>query len=202
MKKLDASLVKEHYFTENFGYNSMVDDLDSIGKQLYTDIKHSGIDTVSFVTHSMGALVVRSMLQYSQKDDHFPLIFRIVMISPPNGGAEIADFFATLKILEKILGPNVEHMRTDSNSYANKLPIPYKSEVGIIIGMRGKKNGYNPFIQGDNDGYLTPQRTRLGIEKDIAVLKSDHTTLTLNRIVCKLVVEFMKSGKFISKDAN
>lgn len=200
MRKINKNLLKELYDTENYEYNSMSVDLDSIGKHLYVTIKNAKVDTVSFVTHSMGALVVRSMLQYSLKDSNFPIIFRIVMLAPPNNGAEIADFYVTFKMLDKIMGPNVQHMVTDSSSYAKKLPIPYKSEVGIIIGIRGKKHGFNPFIDGDNDGYLTPEQTKLGIEKDVAILKSDHTTLTLNNFACILVIEFIETGMFQSKN--
>lgn len=200
MRKIDKCLIKEHFVIENYGYKSMSEDLDSIGKQLYIKIIGSGVDTVSFVTHSMGALVVRSMLQYSLKDKNFPVIFRIVMIAPPNSGAEIADFYSSFEILKKLLGPNVRYMKTDSGSYANKLPKPYHSEVGIIVGIRGKKHGYNPFIRGDNDGLLTPQRTTLGIEKDIAFIKNEHAALTRKSVVSKLTVEFLKYGTFITKD--
>jgi hypothetical protein len=199
MRKIEKHLNKEYYRTENFGYKSMSDDLDTIGKQLYLNIKNSGLDTVSFVTHSMGGLVTRSMLQYSMKDKDFPVIYRIVMIATPNNGAEIADFYASFMFLKKVLGPNVECMRTDSDSYVHHLPKPYKSEVGIIAGIRGKKHGYNPFIEGDNDGLLTPGRTKLGIEKDIIILKDEHTLMTQKKVVCKLVIEFLKTGKFISK---
>lgn len=199
MKKLEKSVKAAHYLTENFAYKSLTIDLDSIGKQLYLNIKKSGIDTVSFVTHSMGGLVVRSMLQYAFNDKQFPVIYRIVMIAPPNGGAEIADFFSSKKGMKKLLGPNVELMRTDSNSYAHKLPKPTHSEVGIIIGIRGKSTGYNPFIPNDNDGLLTPKSARLGNEKDLVYLNEDHNILTQKNIVCKLVVEFLQTGFFISK---
>ena len=199
MKKIVRSIKNENFITENYGYRSMTEDLDTIGEQLYYRIKMSKIDTVSFVTHSMGALAVRSMLQYSIKDKDFPVIFRIVMIAPPNGGAEIADFYASIEILKKILGPNLQHMNTDSDSYAKKLPIPHNIEIGIIAGIRGEKHGYNLFIKGDNDGVLTPERTKLGNEKDFVIVKGEHNLLTQKKYVCKLVVEFLKFGSFISK---
>ena len=90
-------------------------------------------------------------------------------------------------------------MKTDSTSYANRLPVPSCSEVGIIIGIRGKEHGYNPFIKGDNDGFLIPARTKLDIVKDVAIIKSEHSILTHKSIVCKFVVEFLQSGSFISK---
>lgn len=198
MSKIDKSLKAEHFITENFAYKSISVDLDSIGMELYLNIKKSGFDTVSFVTHSMGGLVVRSMLQYAQKDSKFPVIHRIVMIAPPNKGAEIADFFTKKTGMKRLLGPNVEHMRTDSNSYAYKLPIPINSELGIIIGYTGKSYGYNPFINSDNDGLLTPKSAKLGVEKDVVFIKAEHNLLTQNYRVIKYTIDFLKFGKFAS----
>ena len=200
MEKINKTIKKEHFFTENYAYTSIVEDLDSLGLDLYQDIIKADVDTVSFVTHSMGALVFRSMLKYIVTDKKFPVIYRIVMIAPPNSGAEIADFFKSDKFTKMVLGPNVEHMRTDSSSYANELPVPYNMEIGIIIGIRGKDKGYNPFIQGDNDGLLTPERTFLGNEKDVVVLHLDHAAVTQKKSVLHLVVEFLKYGEFVSKD--
>jgi triacylglycerol lipase len=199
MKKIDRNLKKENFRTFNYGYKSRRIDLDSLGEELYHTVRETGTDTVSFVTHSMGALVVRSMLQYSQNDKAFPVIDKMVMIAPPNRGAEIADYYSSVRMLHKFLGPNIHHMTTDSGSYAGKLPKPCNPEVGIIIGLRGRKHGYNPFIQGDNDGRLTPERTRLGIEKDLVVIKSGHHALARKKAVCILVSEFLRSGQFLSK---
>jgi triacylglycerol lipase len=193
MNKLEKRLRKANFTTENFGYSSMIDHLDSLGIYLYRRVKTSGIDTVSFVTHSMGGLIVRSMLQYANQDANFPKIFRIVMLAPPNTGAEIANFWSA-KSLRWLTGPNVRLMRTDSNSYARRLPLPINTELAIIAGQRGHKIGYNPFIKGDNDGLLTPARTRLGIEKIALTLKIDHTFIVVQNKVCRLVVEFMRTG--------
>jgi triacylglycerol lipase len=193
--KIATFLTDSGFATVNFKYRSMRDDLDSIGRHLYGDIKAARIDTVLFVTHSMGALVVRSILNYSTKDSLFPAIPRIVMIAPPNHGAEIADFFSS-PLLKTLLGPNVQHMRTDSGSYANRLPLPLHSEVGVIIGQRTDSGGYNPFIKGANDGFLAVDRAKLGIEKDIAIVKGEHSMLLFSTEVRTLVLRFLKQGTF------
>jgi len=198
MNKIENSIKNEKYQTVNYGYKSFKD-LDTIGKQLYLRIKESHIDTVSFVTHSMGALLVRSMLQYSANDKYFPKIFRIIMIAPPNKGTEIADFYSTFGLINYFFGPNVQYMKTDSDSYANRLPKPYDSEIGIIAGIRGKKHGYNLFMEGDNDGGIKPEKTKIGIEKDYITVIGQHNFLLRKKYVSKLVIEFLKYGSFVSK---
>ena len=198
MTKIEKSIKNEQYQTLNYGYKSF-NDLDTIGKQLYLRIKESHVDTISFVTHSMGALLVRSMLQYSAKDKYFPKIFRIIMIAPPNKGTEIADFYSSFGIVNYFFGPNVQYMKTDSDSYANRLPKPYDSEIGIIAGIRGKKHGYNLFLNGDNDGGIKPERTKIGIEKDYITVIGQHNFLLGKKYVSKLVIEFLKNGSFLTK---
>jgi triacylglycerol lipase len=197
MNKITRTVHCAHFNTENYGYKSMSEDLDSLGKELYLYIRNDNYDTISFVTHSMGALVVRSMFNYTQRDHDFPIIYRIVMIAPPNNGAELADIGTSLKMLRFLMGPNVDKLKTGSSSYANHLPVPTHSEIGIIFGYHGNGHGFNPLIKGDNDGLLTPQCTSLGNEKDIAAVKVNHAMIHHNKKVCKMVVAFLKNGRFL-----
>ena len=199
MHKINKSLKKENYTTENYRYKSMYVGLDSLGVQLYNTIKASKFDTISFVTHSMGALVLRSMLQHSDSDTSFPVIHRVVMITPPNKGAEVANYLATKPKLRKILGTNMKRMATNFNSYANQLPKPTHSEVGIMIGVRRNKNGYNPFIKGDNDGILSIEKAKLDMGEDLIFIKNDHLFITQEKWVSQLIVNFLNTGTFISK---
>lgn len=199
MNKIDRAVIASGFITENYAYPGFTEDLDSIGKQLYEYIKAENFDSVSFVTHSMGGLVVRTMLKYSGEDPEFPMIYRIVMITPPNQGADIADFFKTKGRIRKILGPNVAKMETDSCSFANCLPTPLNIEVGIMIGIRGKKKGYNRLIEGDNDGLLKPERAYLGNEKDVIIMKHNHFEMTQKKKAIKQVVVFLKKGVFNKK---
>lgn len=194
MEKINQGLIKVGYLTENYSYPSFNEDLDSVGIDIFRKIRQENFDSVSFVTHSMGALVVRSMYQYLDSTEHFPFIFRIVMLAPPNKGTEIANSFCdpTLKLF---LGPNVEHMISDSNSYANKLPIP-DCEIGIIAGMIGNKLWYNPFLQEDNDGLVPYSSTLLGNEKGVVKVNSTHILMTQKNQVVSLINLFLKTGSF------
>ena len=194
MEKIRKGLSNAGYETENFTYPSFSEELDSVGFDLFQKVKIENYDTVSFVTHSMGALVVRSMYQYSSKSDHFPSIFRIVMLAPPNKGTELADIYSG-SITRFFLGPNVEHMKTDSSSYANKLPIP-TCEIGIIAGVKGKKPWFNPFLKEDNDVNVSYSLTKIGNEKEIIKIKATHGLMTQKKDVIRLTVNFINKGTF------
>ena len=195
MDKIYKGLKHEGYNTENYTYPSFKECIDSIGHDLSLKVKQDNYDTVSFVTHSMGALVVRSMYKYINPTMHFPFIYRFISLAPPNKGTEVADFFSNSS-LRSILGPNVILMRTDSNSYAFKLPIP-TCEVGLIVGVKGKKPWFNPFMPDDNDGTVTMKSAILGNEKEIITVKSMHILMPLKKKVITLVLRFMKTGTFI-----
>jgi hypothetical protein len=202
MNDIYRDVKKAGFVAENYAYPGLYMELDTIGKRLYQDVLNDGIDSVSFVTHSMGGLVVRAMLKYSGTDQNFPKIYRIVMIAPPNRGADIADFFKEAKKVKVLLGPNVEKMETDSTSYANQLPIPFNTEIGIIVGVRRKDRGYNHLIPGNDDGLLTPERVYLGNEKDVAIVNYDHLGVIKRKKSRRLVIEFLQTGVFLSKPVN
>ena len=194
MEKIYKGLKHEGYDAENYTYPSFKESIDSIGHDLYVKVKQENYDTVSFVTHSMGGLVVRSMYQYLDTTSHFPFIFRFVMLAPPNKGTEMADFFSK-SYISSYLGPNVVLMKTDSNSYTFKLPVP-TCEVGLIVGIKGKKPWFNPFMKDDNDGTVTMKEAILGNEKEITTVKSMHILRPLKKKVVMLVNRFIKTGSF------
>jgi hypothetical protein len=200
LNKITRNIKKSGFEATNYGYKSVTDDLEKIGRDLYLDIQHKSYDTISFVTHSMGGIVVRSMLKNINDKEHFPTVYRIVMMAPPNKGAEIADIYTSRKGFDPIKRPNMWKMRTDSDSYVNTLPIPSHSEVGVIVGYKGNMQGYNREIEGDNDGRVRPQSTLMGIEKDVAYIKAEHTFMTVKDKTVKLIIEFLKEGKFTSKE--
>ena len=194
MEKIYNGLKREGYVTENYTYPSFKECIDTIAHNLYLKVKQENYDTVSFVTHSMGGLVVRSMYQYLNLTSKFPFIFRLVMLAPPNKGTEMADFFDNSSY-RSFLGPNVILMRTDSSSYVFKLPLP-TCEVGLIVGIKGKKPWFNPFMKDDNDGTVTMKEAVLGIEKEVTTIKSMHILMPLKKKVIALVIRFMETGSF------
>lgn len=195
LEKIDKAIEKEGFESEIYIYPSLVKDVDSVGVELFRKIKKENYDTVSFVTHSMGALVVRSIYEHLDSLTSFPFIYRIIMIAPPNNGTPVADFFAQFSFIKFIVGPNVNNLTCNPVTGASRYPIP-TCEVGLIVGRSGKKNGFNIFINGDNDGVVISEDTKLGIEKDIVFVKSGHIDLLFNKMVIKYVTAFLQNGEF------
>ena len=198
MKKILKAVEKEGYDCTLFKYRSMVRDVDSVGLDLIKRIQSDGADTISFVTHSMGALVVRSIYEHLDSLADFPIIKRIVMIAPPNNGTKVADFYYKSHFLRHILGPNLKNLTTDSINGAGRYPIP-TCEVGLITGSFGGSKKLNLFLDADNDGMVVPEQAKLGIEKDSISIKSWHFGLLYDKRVVKYVISFLKWGKFAVK---
>ena len=194
MTPLVNAIKKEGFVTVNYSYHSFSEDIDSVALKLYTTIKSEKIDSVSFVTHSMGALVIRSLFKNLKENDNFPVIFRIVMIAPPNQGTQVADIYHGW-LTTFLFGPNVAKLRTGSDSFAGQLPEP-TCETGIIAGMKGRKPWYNPSLNDDNDGNVSLIYTHLQNEKDFVTVHSTHNFMLFQPGVFKLVVSFLKTGSF------
>jgi uncharacterized alpha/beta hydrolase family protein len=196
MEKIHRTIDKEGYNSELYTYPSLTQDIDSVGLLLFKKIQADNFDTISFVTHSMGALVVRSLYEHLDSLTKFPFIHRIIMIAPPNNGSPVADYFSQFSFIKFIVGPNVNNLTTNPITGASKYPIP-TCEVGIIAGSYGQKKGFNLFIKADNDGMVIPQQTKLGIEKDIVFIRSWHIGLLFNKMAIKQTIAFLKNGEFI-----
>ena len=62
-----------------------------------------------FVTYSMGGLVARAVLRRRRPRN----LGRVVMLAPPNGGSEVADFMSRYRIYARLCGPAGLQLGTD-----------------------------------------------------------------------------------------
>jgi pimeloyl-ACP methyl ester carboxylesterase len=153
------------------------------------------VETVHFVTHSMGGVLVRI---YLNQRPHAHL-GRVVMLSPPNQGSEIVDAFAASPLLRSVLGPAGLKLGTDPASIPSQLG-PVRLELGIITGSRSMNALTSRLIPGPDDGKVGVDRAKVEGAADFMVVSATHTFIMNRKDVSEEVVHFLRHGRFRRRD--
>lgn len=150
---------------------------------------------IHFVTHSMGGIVLR----YYLEEHDVPNLGRVVMLSPPNQGSEIADWVAESELLQKIMGPAAEQLGTDEESVPSRLG-PVDFELGVITGNRTLNPLFSRMIPGADDGKVAVERAKVEGMADFLVVSHTHTYIMLADDVIEQTVYFLRNGEFERQD--
>jgi pimeloyl-ACP methyl ester carboxylesterase len=204
MNSLSEYLEKEgNFYVVNFGYPSTQGDVGTHAASLVSVIKHlDGVDTVNFVAHSMGNLLIRHALNdlASLPASEQPEITykRFVMIAPPNHGAEIAENFLESKLAQTFAGEPLQQLAPSKGweTLEQRLAAP-SFEFGIIAGGTGDGEGYLAAIPGDDDGLLSVATTQLAGASDFVLVKGIHQLLPMNDQVKDYTLRFLEKGYFL-----
>ncbi len=198
MNSIETRLREEGYATLNISYPSTEQDLDGLadylGKHFLTEGFWQESETVNFVTHSMGGLLVRRYLARNRQDK----VGRVVMLAPPIGGSEVADLMHELDLYEWFYGPAGEELTTDAagDSAAMDAEEPYY-EVGIIAGTKEWPYFVAAFVvPGASDGRVSVENTKLAGMKDHMTVPATHTFIMESTEVHDQIVHFLEQGRF------
>jgi triacylglycerol lipase len=198
MSILSVRLENAGFRVVNFGYPSTTEPLDTLVGMLRAEVEACCRDedeTVHFVTHSMGGLLVRRFLSL-QPHAHQG---RVVMLSPPSHGSEVVDALADSPMLLSWLGPAGSRLGTDSLGIASQLG-PVRFRLGIITGDRSMSPLTSWLIPGPDDGAVGVDRARVE-GADFLVIPATHTFI-MNRVtVAKEVEHFLREGRFLPIDS-
>ena len=149
------------------------------------------LQRVYFVTHSLGGILVR---QYLARHD-IPGLQRVVMLGPPNQGSQMADYVASLGLLQPLLPAAVAELGTSEQSVPRRLGRA-GFELGVIAGTVNQL----PFIPGQpeerGDGTVAVSETILPGMTDFIELPVGHTFMMWNDEVLEQVVFFLEHGLF------
>lgn len=178
----------------SFGYPSTSEPMEALVDRLRAEVARCCGDekqTVHFVTHSMGGVLVRSYLS-RQPQAHSG---RVVMLSPPSQGSELVDAFADSPLLRSVLGPAGSKLGTDSASIPNQLGA-VRFRLGIIAGDRSINLLGSWLIPGPDDGKVGVDRAKVEGAADFLVVSATHTFIMNRRDVADEVVHFLRLGRF------
>jgi hypothetical protein len=197
MEKLEAALSEAGYIVVNDGYPSrdaVVETLADIAiKPAVADCLEQGIERISFVTHSLGGILVRQFLA----NNDLPELGRVLMLAPPNKGSEAVDKLRAVPGMELLYGPAVLQLGAGYMSIPRKLEGP-DFEVGIIAGT--SLGVFSGLLPGEDDGTVTVESARLEGAADFLVMDASHTFIMNNDAVISQVLFFLEHGYFDQSD--
>jgi hypothetical protein len=135
MTMLEEALTASGYHVCNISYPSREHSIEVLAADYVAPAMHSCFPgetaPISFVTHSMGAIVVGQLASTKAVAD----IGRVLMLAPPNHGSELVDDFGRWWLFRRINGPSRNELGTDAKSVLQRLGPP-DFEVGILMGNR------------------------------------------------------------------
>jgi len=150
-----------------------------------------------FVTHSMGGIMVRYYLKHTA---HKPKnLDHVVMLGPPNKGSPIVDRLGDLPGFDLWNGVAGKQMGTGPASLPNTLGAVDFS-LGVIAGSDSISPIFSSLIDGDDDGKVSIESTKVADMTDHIVLDVTHTFMMNSPSVFKQVATFLREGRFRHED--
>jgi pimeloyl-ACP methyl ester carboxylesterase len=195
MRKMERALAGAGYGTCNIDYPSTRHPIEVLLRDhvrpAIEDCLPSAEVGLSFVTHSLGGILVRLLLRETRLDR----LRRVVMLSPPNQGSEVVDALGDLWLFEFMNGPAGAQLGTDADSLPNRLG-PADFEVGVITGNRSINLILSSIIPGPDDGKVAVARARLAGMRDFLVVPVSHPFIMGSDEVIRQTLEFLENGRF------
>ncbi len=138
---------------------------------------------LSFVTHSLGGIVARGLL-----DDPPQEVRRVVMCAPPNRGAALA------RVLSERLGPAFTALMGPAVRELASAPAVGQPTVPFLVvaGSHGPR-GLNPLIDGDDDGVVGVEETKLDGMSEHVLVRSLHTFVMAHPAAIDTTLRFLSS---------
>ena len=183
---LEWRLKQAGWGTEQFGYAAFMESYSQIVERLQTRLRQlSRQGPYSIVAHSLGGLLTRSALGWSQITPPE----QVVMLGTPNRPPRLAAIAWQLTPFRWFSGQCGFNLA--SPQFFTRLPQLH-SPYTIIAGTQGLRGNWSPFGFEVNDGIVALSETRLSDGDHLIDLPVNHTFMMNDRRVQKTVLEALK----------
>ncbi len=198
MGKMQKALIEQGYGTCNVTYPSRHHSIEKLTQNyVLPKIQECLPDKdakLSFVTHSMGGIIVRNLLN----KEKFKNLSAVVMLSPPNQGSEIVDALGDYWLFELINGPAGKELGTGKTSTPNRLG-PAKFKLGIITGSSSINPLLSLIIPGEDDGKVSTEHAKLQGMSEFLVVPASHPFIMKDNEVIQQTLFFLEHYRFRHK---
>ena len=199
--KTETHLSNQYYRVLNIGYPSTQHSIHELSEiavaESITQANDLECETIHFVTHSLGGMLVRDYLANHTIEN----LGRVVMLGPPNKGSEVVDYIGDWKLFEWINGPAGQELGTDSLSVPNLLGSA-DFELGVIAGDRSINWMNSLMIDGPDDGKVSVERSKIEGMSDHITLHTTHTFMMKKKEVLNQITYFLEHGFFEKEQTN
>ena len=174
----------------SLGYPSTREPIAELAQRVRDRLPDEPGCPMHFLTHSLGGIVLRYLVTQERPAN----LGRVVMLSPPNQGSQLAASLKPYPIYGWILGPTGQQLAAGESSVPTRLG-PVDFEVGVIAGDR-PRSPMRHLIEGPNDGTVSVEETRVEGMQDFLVVPRGHTFIMNDPEVIDQAIHFFRYGKF------
>jgi len=170
---LERRLALQGWSTLAIEYPSAVGSIFDHARQVNDVLNQTrGYSRVIFVGHSLGGLVARAALVDPVDWRSRMTVVGLIQLGTPNRGAQLARWLCRSAVLRKLLTAPVRELTAKIDVPEPALEVP----VTVIAGGRSG-GGYNPWLDGNNDGVVRVEETVMARAHSHHVVPAIHTLL-------------------------
>lgn len=192
MKGFEMSLLQRRlrsagYRVYRFSYRSVAHDLVENASRLNRFLQKVEGETVHFVAHSLGGLVVRRL--FHDFPEQRP--GRIVTLGSPHSGSHVAHHLGRMGWFRRLLGYSFPTLKGELVSWhAERQLGSIAGDLTIGVGQVLRS------LPKPNDGTVSVSETRLEGMSDHTVVHASHMALLFSMRAAEQTVHFLRHGSF------